>query len=103
MVLSFCFLLGLFVGVAADVADGDFGFLGQLLGAGHHLAAHFARERRDVEADHLAVALRREAQVAGDDALFDVLDRPRIERPNHKLLRLGALTLAICLIGTGEP
>ena len=75
--LVFLLLVGLLVGVAADVADGDLRFLGQLLGAGDHLPAHVARERRDVEADHLAVALRREAQVAGDDALFDVLDRRR--------------------------
>ena len=95
--------VGVLVGVAADVADGDLGFLGQLLRAGHHLLAHVARQRRNVEPDDLAVAVGRQAQVAVDDAPLDVLDDRRIERPDDQLLRLGRADRAIVLIGVGEP
>ena len=87
--LSFCSWSAGFVAVAADVADRDLGFLGQLVDAGHQLAAHFGRQRRHVDADQPAVVLRIEPQVAGLHRLFDVLERAGIERPNDDLRGFG--------------
>ncbi len=53
------------------------------------LPADVGRERRNVDADHAAVVLRVEAQVACADRLFDVLDRAGVERADHDLRRLG--------------
>ena len=88
-VFVFLGLVGDLVAVAADVADGDLGLLGQLLDAADHLAPHLGRQRRHVEADHPAVALRVEPQVAGLDRLLDVLDRARIVRADDDLRGLG--------------
>ena len=67
------------------------------------LAAHLGRQRRNVDADHAAVVLRIEAQAAGLDRLFDVLDRAGIERANHDLRRLGRADRGHGFIGVGEP
>ena len=53
------------------------------------LLALLDRQRRDVEPDHLAVGVGRQAQVAGLDRLDDVADHRRIERADQDLLRLG--------------
>ena len=83
-------MIGGFVAVAADVADGDLRLLGQLADAADHLAADFGRERRHVQADHAAVVLRSEAEIAGLDRLFDVLQRAGIVRADDDLVRLGS-------------
>ncbi len=57
-------LIGRFVAVAADVADGHFGLFGQFLHPADHLAADFGRKRRHVQADHAAVVLRIEPEIA---------------------------------------
>ena len=53
------------------------------------LLALLDRQGRDVEPDHLAVGVGRQAQVADLDRLDDVADHRGIERPDQDLLRLG--------------
>src|SRR5262249_39301433 len=76
------------VAIPADVADGALGFLGELLYAGGHLLSLLAAHGRDGQADDLAVALRRQAQAAGLDGLFDLLDAAGVERADEDLLRV---------------
>src|SRR5262249_15439476 len=57
------------VAVAADVAACDLGVLGRFLDARHHLLPLLAAEGRHGEANHLAVVVRRHAEVARPDRL----------------------------------
>src|SRR5271157_4918909 len=80
--------LGLLVGVAADIADGDPRLLGQILDTVGQLLPLLDGQGRYVEPNHLAVGVGRQAQVARLDRLDDVADHRRIKRPDQDLLRL---------------
>src|SRR5437764_3655567 len=54
---AFFFGLQDFVGIAAGVADGDFGVLGETLGLANQLQTAFLRQGRKGEADLPAVAV----------------------------------------------
>ena len=53
-----------------------FALLGRLLDARRHLLALLAAHRRHRQANHLAVVVRRHAQIAGPDRLLNVLQAP---------------------------
>src|SRR5262249_50621669 len=81
-------LLGLdmLVGVAADVAARHLGILGQFLDLLRQLGPLLAGHGRDLEADHLAIIVRGQAQVAVPDRLLDVLEGGRVKWLDQELL-----------------
>lgn len=77
------------VGIAADVADCNFGFFAELLAAGCELGAAVGGECRDVEADVLLLDDGVEAQAAGFDGCADGGDSADIEGLDEELRGLG--------------
>src|SRR5262249_18362312 len=78
----------------ADIAASDLGVLGGLLYPLNHLLALLAAHGRHLEADHLAIVVRRHAEGAGTDGLLDVLEDALIIRPNAHLLRIRGANLS---------
>lgn len=82
-------LVGVFIGVAADIADRDPGFLGKFFDAGDQLLAAFGGEGGDVESDESSVGIRGQADVAGLDGLGDRAQGRGVEGPDNDLLGFG--------------
>src|SRR4051794_14162969 len=75
--------------VAADVADLDPALLRDVVRDLDELLAALLGQRRDRQADEVAVVRRVEPQVGVADRLLDRLDRARIEGLHREQLRLG--------------
>lgn len=79
----------MFVGIAANVADGDLGFFAELLAAGGKLSATIGGECGDIEADVLLLDDGVETQAAGFDRSADGGDGADIEGLDEELGGLG--------------
>src|SRR5262245_5687883 len=77
------------VELAARVAHGHARLLAHLLDLGGELRALLAGERRQRDAQHLAVVLRRGAEIALRDDLHQLLQHRDVERLDQDLARLG--------------
>jgi len=95
-------LVGGLVAVAADIANRDPRFFGQLFDAADHLPPGLGGQRRDVDANQPAIVLRVEPQIAGDNRLLDVLQGAGIEGADYDLRRLGHADRSQLLDGRGR-
>ena len=82
-------LLQPIVGVAADDAHGVARLLGHLVDVAGQFLAALVGERRDGDADDLAVVVRVQAEVRGADGLLDRAHQRRVERLRDDHRRLG--------------
>src|ERR1044072_6313755 len=85
-------MLGLFDaahGFRARVPDRDSAFLGELMDDFDELFAALFGQRRERNANDVAVVRRRESQVGREDALLDRLEQPFVPRLDSEQLRLG--------------